>query len=188
MIDAVLLPSGNSPLAEDAAQMLTQSSHQDEAKSVPLGSPPNANENSIIHVLRQKGEFRTLLFALDVTGLTKHFETGGIDNANLERLKRFHFPSFHHVAGPYTFLAPNDEAFQALTPSELEAFSMTDPRDIRKHLLSHVLAGRIPSGGFSRGRINLARGGSVPVTVNRRESSIPSIHLTQVANSFGNYR
>ena len=70
--------------------------------------------------------------------------------------------------GPFTVMAPNDEAFQALDPREFEAFAAADPAVIRTHLLSHVLSGRIPSGGFSKGRINLARGGSVPVIINQR--------------------
>jgi len=64
-------------------------------------------------------------------------------------------------------LAPTDEAFKALPAGALDSL-VANPAELKKTLLSHVLGGTAYSRGLSNGKINLARGGSVPVLVNQR--------------------
>lgn len=69
------------------------------------------------------------------------------------------------AAGPFTLFAPTDDAFAALPEGALDSL-IANPRELKKILLSHVIPSSFFSRGISSGQLNLARGGSVGVTVN----------------------
>uniref|UniRef100_A0A0P5HBI0 Fasciclin domain-containing protein n=2 Tax=Daphnia magna TaxID=35525 RepID=A0A0P5HBI0_9CRUS len=101
------------------------------------------NDKSIVKVLASKGKFTTLITAFNVAGLKTHLDT----------------------AGPFTLFAPTDDAFAALPEGALDSL-IANPRELKKILLSHVIPSSFFSRGISSGQLNLARGGSVGVTVN----------------------
>ena len=82
--------------------------------------PPVAESKNIIETAQAAGTFGTLLKALDAAGLT-------------DTLKG---------AGPYTLLAPTDEAFAKLPPGTLEGW-LKDKGQLKKVLLYHVISGTI---------------------------------------------
>ena len=75
---------------------------------------------TIAQVLRDEGNFTILLRALDTAGLS--------DTLN--------------AAGPYTFFAPTDEAFNALSQDTLNAL-LADPTQLKTVLLGHIVQGQI---------------------------------------------
>jgi uncharacterized surface protein with fasciclin (FAS1) repeats len=76
--------------------------------------------NSIVDILALDGRFNTLLFALDEAGLTETVATGG----------------------PFTLLAPTDEAFAQVPAETLEAI-LADPEGLLTQvLLYHVIDGK----------------------------------------------
>jgi uncharacterized surface protein with fasciclin (FAS1) repeats len=78
-------------------------------------SPPN-----LVERLEKDGRFSTLLFALETAGLKETLATGG----------------------PFTLLAPTDDAFAAVPPETLEAV-LADPEGLLTQiLLYHVIDGR----------------------------------------------
>jgi transforming growth factor-beta-induced protein len=83
---------------------------------LPPASPVSIN--SLVDVLKLDGRFTTLLFALEATGL----------DAELKQ------------AGPFTLLAPTDDAFDALPEGALAAL-VADKDALAKVLLYHVLSG-----------------------------------------------
>lgn len=102
------------------------------------------NNKSIVKVLETKGKFTTLMTALVVSGLKNHLDS----------------------AGPFTLFAPSDDAFKALPAGVLNSL-FTNPSELQKVLLSHVIPTTVYSRGLSSGHLNLARGGKVAVTVSQ---------------------
>lgn len=80
------------------------------------------------------------------------------------------------VAGPFTLFAPSDDAFKALPAGVLNSL-FTNPSELKKVLLSHVIPTTVYSRGLSSGHLNLARGGKVAVTVSQSKFHI---HIYQV--------
>lgn len=86
-----------------------------------LGQPAkNDQPGNLVDTLKRERNFKTLLTALNKSGLT-------------ETLKG---------KGPFTIFAPNDQAFAKLAPGVLKAL-MQDPARLKSFLLYHVTAGTL---------------------------------------------
>ncbi|XP_057380925.1 transforming growth factor-beta-induced protein ig-h3-like isoform X2 [Daphnia carinata] len=114
------------------------------------------NNKSIVKVLETKGKFTTLMTALVVSGLKNHLDT----------------------AGPFTLFAPSDDAFKALPAGVLNSL-FTNPSELQKVLLSHVIPTTVYSRGLSSGHLNLARGGKVAVTVSQSGVKISNANVIE---------
>ncbi|KAK4022404.1 hypothetical protein OUZ56_007873 [Daphnia magna] len=112
------------------------------------------NNKSIVKVLETKGKFTTLMTALVVSGLKNHLDS----------------------AGPFTLFAPSDDAFKALPAGVLNSL-FTNPSELKKVLLSHVIPTTVYSRGLSSGHLNLARGGKVAVTVSQSGVKISNANI-----------
>lgn len=77
-------------------------------------------ENDIIEVARSAGSFKTLLAALEATGLTDALRS----------------------EGPFTVFAPTDEAFAKLPEGTLESL-LNDTEQLKQILTYHVVAGKV---------------------------------------------
>jgi uncharacterized surface protein with fasciclin (FAS1) repeats len=89
--------------------------------SDPAATAP-ADAKHLLDAAKADGRFSTLLKAIDAAGLT-------------ERLSG---------AGPFTVLAPTDDAFAKVSPKELEAL-LADKAKLEVLLQRHVLAGAVSS-------------------------------------------
>lgn len=114
------------------------------------------NNKSIVKVLETKGKFTTLMTALVVSGLKNHLDS----------------------AGPFTLFAPSDDAFKALPAGVLNSL-FTNPSELKKVLLSHVIPTTVYSRGLSSGHLNLARGGKVAVTVSQSGVRISNANIIE---------
>uniref|UniRef100_A0A0P4Z507 Fasciclin domain-containing protein n=1 Tax=Daphnia magna TaxID=35525 RepID=A0A0P4Z507_9CRUS len=114
------------------------------------------NNKSIVKVLETKGKFTTLMTALVVSGLKNHLDS----------------------AGPFTLFAPSDDAFKALPAGVLNSL-FTNPSELKKVLLSHVIPTTVYSRGLSSGHLNLARGGKVAVTVSQSGVKISNANIIE---------
>lgn len=114
------------------------------------------NNKSIVKVLETKGKFTTLMTALVVSGLKNHLDS----------------------AGPFTLFAPSDDAFKALPAGVLNSL-FTNPSELQKVLLSHVIPTTVYSRGLSSGHLNLARGGKVAVTVSQSGVKISNANIIE---------
>jgi uncharacterized surface protein with fasciclin (FAS1) repeats len=90
------------------------------SKTHPATGPSVRN---IVKTAEAAGSFKTLLAAVKAAGLT-----GTLSGK-----------------GPFTVLAPTDEAFAALPAGALEGL-LKDKAQLKAVLLNHVVAGRAPSG------------------------------------------
>ena len=84
--------------------------------------PPPVDENNMIAVLQEAGEFNTLLSALEATGLTQPLS----------------------IDGPFTLFAPTDAAFEALPDGTMEQL-MQDPEQLQAILAYHIIPGEVSS-------------------------------------------
>ena len=86
--------------------------------ALPAGAQ---HRGDLISTARNAGRFATLLAALDAANLTQTLRSGG----------------------PYTVLAPTDEAFERLPEGTVESLLKPENRDqLRQILLYHVIPGR----------------------------------------------
>lgn len=72
--------------------------------------------------------------------------------------------------GPYTILAPTDQAFDALPPGAVELLLQPENRDLLREVLSyHIIRGRVTANEFNTGPVETLGGGiAVRVTPNNR--------------------
>jgi uncharacterized surface protein with fasciclin (FAS1) repeats len=92
----------------------------------------------IIETANQSGNFRVFVQALEVTGLS-------------ESLKD---------SGPYTILAPIDDAFIKMPPSKRATlFNPTNRDSLRSLLKHHIVIGNVPSSDLKRRREIRTAGG-----------------------------
>lgn len=99
----------------------------------------------VVETAFDDGRFSTLLKALDAAGLA-------------ERLQG---------EGPFTLLAPTDEAFEALPDARLEAL-LDDPEQLRTVLLRHVVEGELLSARIAGlDRLETLSGAALPVSTVR---------------------
>ncbi|MEM6755743.1 MAG: fasciclin domain-containing protein [Planctomycetota bacterium] len=85
----------------------------------------NADKPSIVGTAQQAGKFNTLLAAAEAAGLAETLDQGG----------------------PFTVLAPTDEAFAALPDGTVESLLKPENKETLKSiLLYHMLEGEVPSG------------------------------------------
>jgi uncharacterized surface protein with fasciclin (FAS1) repeats len=99
----------------------------------------------VVETAFDDGRFSTLLKALDAAGLA-------------ERLQG---------EGPFTLLAPTDEAFDALPDARLEAL-LDDPEQLRAVLLRHVVEGEVLSARIAGlDRLDTLGGATLPVSTVR---------------------
>ncbi len=97
----------------------------------------------IIETATEAGNFGALVQALTVAGL-------------VETLKK---------TGPFTVLAPNNEAFAKIPPKDLEAL-LADKEQLTKVLKYHVIAGNVPSSQVATMKdVRTLEGGEVTMTV-----------------------
>lgn len=89
---------------------------------VAYAAPPvqEQSQKSLVEVVREAGNFTTLIQALDAANLS-----GTLENE-----------------GPFTVFAPTDEAFAALPPGALEEL-FADPQALRDLLSYHVIEGEL---------------------------------------------
>jgi uncharacterized surface protein with fasciclin (FAS1) repeats len=99
----------------------------------------------VVETALDDGRFSTLVTALDAAGLA-------------ERLQQ---------EGPFTLLAPTDEAFEALPDARLEAL-LDDPEELRAVLLRHVVEGEVLSARIAAmDRLRTLGGATLPVSTVR---------------------
>lgn len=89
---------------------------------VSFSSMTMANKQDIVDIAVEAGQFNTLVTAVKAAGL-------------VETLKS---------PGPFTVLAPTDQAFAALPEGVLQ-FLLDNPEELKNVLLYHVISGKAPS-------------------------------------------
>ena len=106
-------------------------------------SETNTDPGSIIDVAASVGTFETLLAAVDAAGLTSTLDEGG----------------------PFTVLAPTDDAFAALPDGTIEAL-LDDTDTLTDILLYHVVDGTVPAADVQAfSLVPTLQGSDVKVTV-----------------------
>lgn len=80
------------------------------------------DKKNIVEVASEAGSFKTLLAAAEAAGLAETLSTGG----------------------PFTVLAPTDEAFAKLPEGTVEGL-LKKPEELKKILLHHVIDGKVES-------------------------------------------
>lgn len=124
------------------------------------------SDKSIVKVLASKGKFTTLITALNIAGLKTHLDTGKSRCTLIKHPIVLICIHYAITAGPFTLFAPPDSAFEALPAGVLDSL-IANPRELKNVLLSHVVPSTLYSRGISSGQLNLAKGGSVGVTVSQ---------------------
>ncbi len=119
-ITLAALTACSSEKKDDAAAMDSAAPAAAMTETAPAGA------KDIIETATAAGTFNTLAKALTAAGL-------------VETLKG---------AGPYTVLAPTDEAFAKIPSKDLEAL-LADKAALTKVLTYHVIAGNVPSSQVS---------------------------------------
>ena len=119
-ITLAALTACSSEKKDDAAAMDSAAPAAAMTETAPAGA------KDIIETATAAGTFNTLAKALTAAGL-------------VETLKG---------AGPYTVLAPTDEAFAKIPAKDLEAL-LADKAALTKVLTYHVIAGNVPSSQVS---------------------------------------
>ncbi len=106
--------------------------------------PPQPS-STIVQVAEQAGSFKRLLAAVEAAGLTETLMG----------------------EGPFTVLAPTDDAFQALPPDALERLLEPKNRDQLAAILKyHVIRGRVSAqAAVAAGRVETIQGESVSATI-----------------------
>jgi uncharacterized surface protein with fasciclin (FAS1) repeats len=92
------------------------------ACSLLLSVAAMAAPGNIIEVAQKAGDFKTLLTAIKVAGLTDALES----------------------KGPFTVFAPTDQAFAALPKATLNSL-LQNPKALAQVLLYHVISGEVLS-------------------------------------------
>lgn len=167
----VPVPQPTTPPAQDPAQTpptLPPTTPADGTTTVtaPAEAPtaaittPQAQENSVVAVLRADGRFTTLLSALDAAGLTAVLE----------------------AQPAVSIFAPTDEAFAALP--EAERTRLMDPanrEELRSLLLYHVIAADVQSSQITgaRGGVPTAGGAQVQLDGTGEAIKIDSATVVQ---------
>jgi uncharacterized surface protein with fasciclin (FAS1) repeats len=118
-VTLVALAACSSEKKDDAAAM---DSAAPAATAMETPAAPAAGPKDIVETAVAAGTFNTLAKALTEAGL-------------VETLKG---------AGPFTVLAPTDEAFAKIPAKDLEAL-LADKAALTKVLTYHVIAGNVPS-------------------------------------------
>ncbi len=122
-VTLVALAACSSEKKDDAAAM---DSAAPAATAMETPAAPAAGPKDIVETAVAAGTFNTLAKALTAAGL-------------VETLKG---------AGPFTVLAPTDEAFAKIPAKDLEAL-LADKAALTKVLTYHVIAGNVPSSQVS---------------------------------------
>jgi uncharacterized surface protein with fasciclin (FAS1) repeats len=97
-----------------------------QAQEMPPEQPGAVDDNNLVNVLQEAGEYQTLLTALEATGLTQPLA----------------------VDGPFTLFAPTDAAFDALPEGQLDQL-MQDPESLQALLAYHIVPGEVTSAELS---------------------------------------
>jgi len=108
-------PSGMSLAGMSLAGTALASSHQGDTR---CPDHPQVTKGTILEMAKQSGKFNILLEAIEVAGLTEEFEK----------------------AGPFTVLAPTDDAFKRMSEQELNDL-LRDVNYLRDLILLHVFDG-----------------------------------------------
>ncbi len=108
--------------------------------SVLLSVNAIAAPGNIIQVAQKAGDFKTLLTAVKVAGLTKTLES----------------------KGPFTVFAPTDEAFAALPKQALDGL-LQNPKKLAQVLLYHVVSGRVMSTDLQDESVKTLNGADVTI-------------------------
>ncbi|XP_046658065.1 transforming growth factor-beta-induced protein ig-h3-like [Daphnia pulicaria] len=113
-------------------------------------------ESNIMQVLERKGNFSTLLTALAITGLTPTIQN----------------------AGPFTLFAPTDAAFRSLPAGALDSL-IKNPEELKKVLLTHLVAGTVFSRGLPSGAITVVSGANVKAVVGFNRVTIDNAQVIE---------
>ncbi len=68
------------------------------------------------------------------------------------------------IAGPFTLFAPSDAAFRSLPAGALDSL-ISNPEELKKVLLTHLVAGTVFSRGLPSGAIPVVSGANVKAVV-----------------------
>lgn len=110
-------------------------------------TPPSqtTSRNNVIEVAKSAGSFKTLLAALQAGGLTKVLEG----------------------SGPFTILAPTDEAFAKLPQDAVKDLLKPENKAILVKILTyHVVKGTVLSTDLKSGEVTSLQGDPIKVKVN----------------------
>ncbi|BAC90091.1 fasciclin domain-containing protein [Gloeobacter violaceus] len=131
--------------------------------SVALGLPvllgafaPAAFAGDIVDTAVKAGDFKTLVTALQATGLDKTLKT----------------------KGPFTVFAPTDEAFKKLPPGTLDAL-LKDKAKLTKILTYHVVSGKVLSSALKPGSVKTVEGAPVKVQIEGGKVEVNEAYVTK---------
>ncbi|XP_046658066.1 transforming growth factor-beta-induced protein ig-h3-like [Daphnia pulicaria] len=113
-------------------------------------------ESNIIQVLEKKDKFSTLLTALNIAGLTPTAKSDG----------------------PFTLFAPTDAAFSSLPAGALDSL-IKNPEELKKILLTHLVAGTVFSRGLSSGSIPVVSGANVKAVLGLNRVTIDNAQVIE---------
>ncbi|EFX90384.1 hypothetical protein DAPPUDRAFT_309644 [Daphnia pulex] len=113
-------------------------------------------ESNIIQVLEKKDKFSTLLTALNIAGLTPTAKNDG----------------------PFTLFAPTDAAFSSLPAGALDSL-IKNPEELKKILLTHLVAGTVFSRGLSSGSIPVVSGANVKAVLGSNRVTIDNAQVIE---------
>jgi uncharacterized surface protein with fasciclin (FAS1) repeats len=88
-------------------------------------------------------------------------------------------------AGPYTLLAPSDEAFAALPAAQLAALS-ADKEQLKRVISYHVLPGRYDSSAVVNGNVKTLQGSELEMSKSGSFVTVEDAMVTQADLSAGN--
>jgi transforming growth factor-beta-induced protein len=78
--------------------------------------------------------------------------------------------------GPFTLFAPTDAAFSSLPAGALDSL-IKNPEELKKILLTHLVAGTVFSRGLSSGSIPVVSGANVKAVLGLSKSNIYLLSL-----------
>jgi transforming growth factor-beta-induced protein len=81
------------------------------------------------------------------------------------------------IAGPFTLFAPTDAAFRSLPAGALDSL-IKNPEELKKVLLTHLVAGTVFSRGLPSGAITVVSGANVKAVVGFSKLNIYHLFLT----------
>lgn len=131
---------------------------------VLLPASGEAPGSSLVDVLEAQGDtFSWLMTALRIAKLTDTFKFGTVENAPTQP-NEMNFTYFM-TDGPFTVFAPTDDAIESLPPEIFDEL-LTNPKELKKVVLNHVMPGTIYSRGLpTAGNLKAMGGGTVPISV-----------------------
>lgn len=150
----------NSPINNPFARKNKQ---RDRASSI---LPWSNGEGTIIDITSNNPSFTTFITALQVAGL-------------LDELKQ---------EGPYTLLAPTNDAFAKLPPGTVQTLFKPENKDKLKQILAyHVIKGKVMSPDLKRSHIKTENGKIVDITLRGRAIFIDNAEVvnTDIVGSNG---